>query len=315
MNRNVTIIGDGLVGSSTAFTLFLSDLINNIYLIDINQEKVEGDVLDMMHGVTFVNNKNIKVGKYEDIANSKILIITAGANQKEGESRLDLLKKNIQIFDSILENVKPFVHDELIVLVVTNPVDLLSYYTYKKLNIDSRRVIGSGTVLDSARLKYLISQDTKVDAKNIHAYVVGEHGDSEVSAFSLVTIGGIKLFDYCASCQKCRCFNRYQDIHNEVKNSAYEIIRKKGATYYAIALSNKRIVEAILSDSNSILTVSTYLSNYLDGEINDIYLSFPTIINYEGVREVLTLPYDKKEREDIILSFIKLNKIKNELKI
>ena len=209
MNRNVTIIGDGLVGSSTAFTLFLSDLVNTIYLIDLNKEKVEGDVLDMMHGVSFVNNKTIKVGEYQDILDSKILIITAGANQKEGETRIDLLNKNIKIFDSILNEVKKYLHDELIVLVVTNPVDLLSYFTYKKLNISSNRVIGSGTVLDSSRLKYLLSLDTKVDAKNIHAYVVGEHGDSQVSVFSLASIGGIKLFDFCKKCNRWERNEKY----------------------------------------------------------------------------------------------------------
>lgn len=315
MNRNVTIIGDGLVGSSTAFTLFLSDLVNTIYLIDLNKEKVEGDVLDMMHGVSFVNNKTIKVGEYQDILDSKILIITAGANQKEGETRIDLLNKNIKIFDSILDEVKKYLHDELIVLVVTNPVDLLSYFTYKKLNISSNRVIGSGTVLDSSRLKYLLSLDTKVDAKNIHAYVVGEHGDSEVSVFSLASIGGIKLFDFCKKCNRCEKNEKYQKIHNEVKNSAYEIINKKGATFYAIALSCKRIVEAILSDSNSILTISSYINNYIDNNINDIYMSFPAVINYQGVREVLNLNYSIKEKETIIASFSKLNEFKNKIKI
>lgn len=315
MNRNVTIIGDGLVGSSTAFTLFLSDLVNTIYLIDLNKEKVEGDVLDMMHGVSFVNNKTIKVGEYQDILDSKILIITAGANQKEGETRIDLLNKNIKIFDSILNEVKKYLHDELIVLVVTNPVDLLSYFTYKKLNIPSNRVIGSGTVLDSSRLKYLLSLDTKVDAKNIHAYVVGEHGDSEVSVFSLASIGGIKLFDFCKKCNRCERNEKYQKIHNEVKNSAYEIINKKGATFYAIALSCKRIVEAILSDSNSILTISSYINNYIDNNINDIYMSFPAVINYQGVREVLNLNYSIKEKETIIASFSKLNELKNKIKI
>ena len=315
MNRNVTIIGDGLVGSSTAFTLFLSDLVNTIYLIDLNKEKVEGDVLDMMHGVSFVNNKTIKVGEYQDILDSKILIITAGANQKEGETRIDLLNKNIKIFDSILNEVKKYLHDELIVLVVTNPVDLLSYFTYKKLNISSNRVIGSGTVLDSSRLKYLLSLDTKVDAKNIHAYVVGEHGDSEVSVFSLASIGGIKLFDFCKKCNRCARNEKYQKIHNEGKNSAYEIINKKGATFYAIALSCKRIVEAILSDSNSILTISSYINNYIDNNINDIYMSFPAVINYQGVREVLNLNYSIKEKETIIASFSKLNELKNKIKI
>lgn len=313
MNRNVTIIGDGLVGSSTAFTLFLSDLVNTIYLIDINEEKVEGDVLDMMHGVSFVNNKTIKVGKYEDILDSKILIITAGANQKENETRLDLLNKNIKIFDSILNKVKEFVHDDLIVLVVTNPVDLLTYYTYKKLNIPHTRVIGSGTVLDSSRFRYLLSKDTEVDVKNIHAYVVGEHGDSEVCVFSKATIGGIKLFEYCYNCQKCNFENRHNEIQNEVKNSAYEIIKKKGATFYAIALSNKKIVEAILSNSNSILTVSNYINHYLDNEINDIYMSFPAVINYEGVRETLQLDFNKKERETILSSFYKLKEYKDKI--
>lgn len=258
-NTKIVIIGDGAVGSTTAYTLMMKDYVNEIVIIDLNMKKAEGDVLDMVHGMSFVSNKKIKAGTYDDLEDAHLVIITAGVGQKDGETRIDLLKRNLLVFDSIIENIKKHLNDEMIILVVTNPVDILSYYTYLKLGIDSSRVIGSGTVLDSSRLKYLLSKDTNIDARNIHAYVVGEHGDSEVSAFSVSSIAGLPIQSYCTKCGKCggQYMGNLEEIHKNVVSGAYDVISKKGATFYAVALAVERIVDVILNNQNSVLTVST----------------------------------------------------------
>ena len=189
-NRKVVIIGDGAVGSTTAYTLALGEIVNEIVIIDVNKNKAEGDVLDILHGMPFVTPKIIKAGDYCDCKDAHIIIITAGVAQRDGETRQDLLFRNIRVFDSIIMSMKPYIDEETIVLVVTNPVDVLSYYIYKKLGLKAKHVIGSGTVLDTARLKAVISDDTKIDPRNIHTFVLGEHGDSEVAAFSVTTVGG-----------------------------------------------------------------------------------------------------------------------------
>ncbi|MFA5481079.1 MAG: L-lactate dehydrogenase [Bacilli bacterium] len=303
-NRKIVIIGDGMVGSSTAFALLQGQSVNEIVIIDINKTKAEGDVLDMQHGISFVSPKVVKAGDYHDCQNAHIIIITAGVAQKEGETRLDLLKRNLKVFDSIIEGIRPYLDDEMIVLVVTNPVDILSYYVNKKLNLKPGRVIGSGTVLDTSRLKYLISEDTGIDSRNIHTYVVGEHGDSEVSTFSVTTIGGVDFENYCASCQKCACRgkHKFEELAAKVKNAAYEIIEKKGATYYAVALAVNRIVEAIVNNTNSILTVSSYIKSAYDGRIKDVYLSLPAVVNRQGVVRLLKPNFSPAEIDDLVKS-------------
>lgn len=315
--RKVTIIGDGAVGSTTAYTLLMKKYINEICIIDLNKEKVEGDILDMNQGMSFVSSKKIKVGTYEDIKDSSLVIITAGAAQKEGETRLDLLNKNIHIFESILSQVKPNLNDNCIVLVVSNPVDILSYYTYKYLGIDERRVIGSGTVLDSSRLKVLLSQDTHIDPKNIHAYVIGEHGDSEVVAFSASSIAGIPVKDYCKQCKKCdlKRLENLEEISKSVKNAAYEIIKKKGATFYAIALSVEKIVDVILNDTHSVLTVSSYIEDAFNGQIKDVYISLPCVVSRNGIEKRLDVNYSLEEGVKLIESAQKLKRTFDELKI
>lgn len=293
-NRKIVIIGDGAVGSTIAYTLMMQDYVNEIVIIDVNKDKAEGDVLDMVHGLPFVSPKRIKAGNYEDIKNAHIIVITAGASQKPGETRLDLLKKNLKIFDSIIESIKPNLSDEAIVLVVTNPVDVLSYHTYKKLGISSNRVIGTGTVLDTSRLKFLISQETNVDPRNIHAVVIGEHGDSEVSAFSVTNIAGLPLNKYLEENNKSIEIN-LNELHEKVKNAAYEIINKKGATFYAIGLSTAKIIETILNNQKSVLTVSTYLKSEFNGMIEDVYLSLPTVLGSQGVERILHLDYSYEE--------------------
>ncbi len=312
--RKVAIIGDGFVGSSIAYTLFLKDYINEIDIIDINKEKVEGDVLDMLHAISFTSFKKVKAATYKDIKDAHVLIITAGANQKEGETRIDLLKRNIKVFDSILEEVKPYINDEMIILIVTNPVDILSYYTYKKLGIDSSRVIGSGTVLDTARLRYLISNHIKIDTKNIHTFVIGEHGDSEVCAFSVSSVSGIPLRKYLKD-NDIDVDKELLKLSKDTKNAAYEIIKKKGSTYYAIALSVERIVSTILNNTNSILTLSTYIESEFNNQIKDIYLSLPVIVNSKGIIKIIHPNYEYEEVLKLIESANTLKKTFSELSI
>lgn len=287
----ISIIGAGFVGSTTAYTLLLSGLVSEIVIIDIDKAKAEGDVLDMSHGMSFLRPVNIKAGEYEDMKDSDIIIITAGANQKKGETRIDLVKKNTEIFKSIVPNIVKYSTNSIII-VVTNPVDILSYVTQKISGFPSDKVIGSGTVLDTARFKYLISRHAGIDARNIHAYIIGEHGDTEVPVWSLTNIAGMTMDEYCAKCAKCDG-NQKNKIFEDVKNSAYSIIEKKGATYYAVALGVKRIVECILRDENSILTVSSLTSDRYG--INDVYLSLPTVVNKNGIEHILEVPLSQTE--------------------
>lgn len=314
-NRKVVIIGDGAVGSTTAYTLLLQDYVNEIVIIDVNKRKTEGDILDMKHGIPFVSPKILKAGDYSDCKDAHVVIITAGVAQKEGETRIDLLKRNIKVFDSILESLKPYIDDTMVILVVTNPVDILSYYTYKKLGIDSSRVIGSGTVLDSARLRYLISEDAQIDPRNVHAYVIGEHGDSEVSAFSVANIAESPLLEYYSNESTGDARARLNKLHDHVKNAAYEIIDKKGATYYAIALSTAKIVETILNNQKSVLTVSTLIKKKFNNEIDDVYLSLPAIVGNKGVIKILSLNYSYDEVLRLIESAKTLKKQYKELNI
>ena len=315
IKRKVVIIGDGFVGSTTAYTLALANYISEISIVDINKEKAEGDALDIMHGMSFVSPKIVKAGDYSDIKDAHIVVLTAGVAQKENETRIDLLKRNIKVFDSIIESMKPYVHDDLIVLVVTNPVDVLTYYTYTKLNLSSNQVIGSGTVLDTARLKHLISEDTGVDSRNIHTFVLGEHGDSEVPAFSVTSVGGLPLEKYCSRCGKCKGgqLRKLFNLHEKVKNAAYEIISKKGATYYAVALAVSRIVEAIINNTHSVLTISILIDNEKEFGIKDFYFSLPTVVGEKGVEKIIQLDYDEHERKLLIDSGNKIKKLIDEL--
>lgn len=302
--RKVSIIGDGAVGSSIAYTLMLGHAVNEIVIVDLNKAKAEGDALDMKDGNTFLSvPKNLYAGTYEDVANSHIIIITAGAAQKPGETRLDLLKKNAAIISSIADSIKPYIEEDTIVLVVSNPVDILSYLVYKKLGISARQVIGSGTVLDTSRLKVAISNDTHVDPRSIHTFVVGEHGDSEVPLWSATTIGGLSLTEFCLKSPTCKSEpRRLKELHEAVKGAAYEIISKKGATNYAIAMATNRIVSCILNDEKSVLSVSTYIDTHFHGAIKEVFLSLPCVVDSKGIREILEPDYSEEEKDGLIAS-------------
>lgn len=303
-NRKIAIIGDGAVGSTTAYTMMQNDAINEIVILDVNKNKAEGDALDMHHGMSFVSPKLIYAGDYKDVKGSKIIVITAGSPRKPGQTRLDLLKNNLVVFDDILDNLKPYLEEDTIILVVSNPVDIMTYYTYLRLGIDSSRVIGSGTMLDTTRLKSIISEEIGIDPRNIHTFVVGEHGDSEVAAWSVTSISGMPLMDFCQVSGYCdfTTKNHLDELQNKVRYAAHEIISKKGATYYAIALAINKIVEVIVNDQNSVLTVSTLVNDLFDGRIKNTYFSLPVVVNRKGVKYILPLKYSDDEVDQIVKS-------------
>jgi L-lactate dehydrogenase len=308
----ITVVGAGFVGATTAYTLMLSGLASELVLIDINTEKTEGEVMDMNHGMPFVQPVRIYQGDYSDCAGSDIVIITAGANQKPGETRIDLVHKNTAIFKSIIGEIIKY-NTDCILLVVTNPVDILTYVTWKISGFPKNKVIGSGTVLDTARFRYLLGDHVGVDTRNVHAYIIGEHGDTEVATWSLTNIAGIPMDAYCEQCHNCGDETYKQDIYLNVKNAAYQIIQRKGATYYAVALAVRRIVEAILRDENSILTVSSLLEGQYG--LSEVALSLPTIVNNKGIERILDVPFSETEVEALRNSGNSLKEIIHQLSL
>lgn len=292
----VVIVGAGAVGATTAFTLMLGGLFQEIVLIDVNREKAEGDALDMSHGVSLVKPVTVKAGNYRDCREADIVIITAGVPQKDGQTRLDLLTDNTELFKKIVGSIMEYAPSDVILMTVSNPVDILTYVTYKLSGLPKNRVLGSGTVLDTSRLKYMISRKTGVDARNCHTYIIGEHGDSEVAAWSVTNIGGMTMREFCKYTGKCS-LNDLDQMYNDVKNSAYEIIEKKGATFYAIAVAVARICECIAGDENSILTVSGIFEGEYD--ITDVALSVPTMVGGNGVERIFEVPFSKEEMKGL----------------
>lgn len=310
--QKVVIIGCGFVGSASAFSLMQSGLFSEMVLIDSDFAKAQGEALDISHGVPFAKPMKIYAGTYDDIRNASIIIITAGANQKAGESRLELVKKNIAIFKTILPEIKQR-NFKGILLIVTNPVDILTTVAIRLSGIAENRVFGSGTVLDSARLKYELGKHLNVDSRSVHAFIVGEHGDSEIAAWSSANISGIPLHKFC----EMRGYFNYEEsterIANDVKNSAYEIIQKKKASYYGIAMAVKRICEAIVRDEKSILPISSMVHNQYG--INEIALSIPAIVGKNGVETLVPIQLCPEEISNLKKSASILKNIldKNEL--
>ncbi len=295
--EKLVVVGSGFVGSTTAYTAMLGGLFSEIVIVDIDRNKAEGDALDMMHGVSFVGPVKVYAGDYSDCKDADIIAITAGVGQRPGETRHDLLKRNADVFENIVGEITKYCKKSVILLVVTNPVDVLTYITAKISGLPEKQVIGSGTVLDTSRLKYMLSRDTGIDARNIHSYVLGEHGDSEMIAWSTVTIAGMSIDEFCAKCGRCTGGQNREKIALDVKNAAYDIINKKGATYYAVALGVNRIFEALVNNENSILTVSSILSGQYG--INDVALSLPAIINSGGAQGLIEVPLNDNETREL----------------
>lgn len=288
----VAIIGCGFVGSASAFALMQSGLFTEMVLLDANHEKAEGEADDIAHGVPFGSPIKIYAGDYDDIADAAIIIITAGANQKPDETRLDLVHKNVSIFQSIIPEITER-NFEGILLVVANPVDILTYTALKLSGYPENRVIGSGTVLDTARLKYHLGEHLGVDSRSVHAFIVGEHGDSEIAAWSSANVSGIPLDSFCEMRGHYNHVEATDRIAEEVKQSAYEIISKKGATYYGIAMSVRRICSAIIRDEKSILPISTMMHG--EYGISDVVLSLPCIVGREGYETKVPIDLDQDE--------------------
>jgi len=294
--NKISIIGSGFVGSTTAFAIMDAGLVSDIVLVDINRDKSEAEAMDLTQGAAFVKTVNITAGILEDTNGSDLIIITAGIGPKPGESRLDILNKNIPIFKDIVPKLAQFSPDAIF-LVVSNPVDILTYITYKFSGFPSHRVIGSGTVLDTSRFKSILSKQFSIDARNIHAYIIGEHGDSEIAAWSTIKIAGMSIEEYC-KIDKLDYNEEFKTfITDEVKHAAYEIINRKGYTNYAVALAVRRITEAILGDEQSILTVSGFQNG--DSNLNDVYIAMPSIVGRNGIRKILPIPLSTDEFEKL----------------
>ncbi|MBM7540099.1 L-lactate dehydrogenase [Amphibacillus cookii] len=293
--RKVVIVGTGFVGSSYAYSLLNQGIVNEIVLIDLDYKRADGEARDLNHGMPFGSPMRIRAGEYEECSDADLVVITAGANQKPGETRLDLASKNAKIMKGIVEQIMEAGFKGILV-VASNPVDVLTQVAYDVSGLSKERVIGSGTILDTARFRYLLSEYFQVDSRNVHAYIIGEHGDSELPVWSHVQVGGLPLNVYG------RIENYYEDrdmqeIFENVRDAAYHIIERKGATYYGIGMGLARLTKALLYNENSILTVSTYF----EGEygLDGVYLGIPAVVNEFGVREILRLNLSDREQKQL----------------
>lgn len=293
VNR-VVLVGTGFVGSSYAFAMINQGVAEELVLVDLNKEKSEGDAMDLNHGMAFAPSQTkIWFGSYADCKDADLVVLCAGANQKPGETRLDLVEKNTKIFKSIVEEIMASGFDGIF-LVATNPVDILTYAVWKFSGLPKERVIGSGTILDTARFRFLLGDYFKVDTRNVHAYIIGEHGDTELPVWSHADIGGKPIAKMMKDQERYK-HDDLEQIFTNVRDAAYHIIQRKGATYYGIAMGLVRLTKAILHDENSILTVSAQLN----GEYghHDIYIGVPAIVNRSGIREIVELSLDDEEQK------------------
>ena len=294
--RKAAIIGCGFVGAASAFSLMQSGLFSELVLIDVDRTRAEGEALDISHGLPFARPMQIYAGTYADLSDAAIVIVCAGAGQKPGETRLDLVRKNIEVFRNIIPQIAA-VNREAILLIVTNPVDVLTYAAVRFSGYPENRVFGTGTVLDTARLKYLLGQHLQVDPRSVHAFIIGEHGDSEIAAWSGASVSGVPLRDFCEMRGHFDHESAMQDLAERVRTSAYRIIEKKQATYYGIAMSVRRICEAIVRDEKSVLPVSSVQHGMFG--VEDVALSIPAVVGKDGVET--TVPIELSDAETAAL--------------
>lgn len=291
-NRKCAIIGVGDVGATTAFSLMQSGLFSELVLIDVDKKRAVGEAEDLGHALPFLSPMEIYAGDYPDLSDAALIIIAAGAAQRSGETRLDLVRKNTEIFRTVIENICQY-NENAILLAVTNPVDILTEVARRVSGFPAERVIGSGTVLDTARLKFLLGQHLGVDARHVHAFIIGEHGDTELPVFSSANISGIDLDHFCnEDCPECR----HSDLHRlfeQTRDAAYRIIAAKGSTYYAIAEAVRRIATAIFRDESAILPVSVSVNGTYG--LRDLSLSLPCVLGRSGVQRVLEIPLSEQE--------------------
>ena len=309
-HRKVVVIGAGSVGTSYIYALLQTGLATEIALIDVDAHRVEGEVMDLSHGLPFLPPVSVRAGTFADCADAHLIVMTAGAKQVPGQSRTELIRKNADIVKTISTQIADH-RPSGVVLMVTNPVDTLTQLARGYLSLPRGKVIGSGTVLDSARFKYLLSKHCGVDARNVHAYILGEHGDSEVAAWSMTHIAGIPIREYCEICNVCDYPKHHREIAEQVRNSAYHIIDYKGSTYYGIGLSLLRISEAILRNEQSVLTVSTHLRG--EYGLYDICLSVPCVVGHDGVERIIDAHLEPKEQEQLERSARVLHNVQEEV--
>nr|WP_276795289.1 L-lactate dehydrogenase [Ruminococcus champanellensis] len=293
--QKCAVIGCGFVGASIAFSLVQEEMFSELVLIDINQTKAEGEAMDLSHGLPFVHPMKIYAGTYADLADCFLIIITAGAGQRPGETRLELVRKNVEIFRDMIPQITAVTQDARL-LIVSNPVDVMTYAAWKLSGYPPEHVIGSGTVLDTARLKYLLGAHLGVDSRSVHAFIIGEHGDSELAVWSSANISGVDLDSFCDICGACDGETLHR-LYEDVRTSAYKVIEKKGATYYAIALAVTRIARAIVREEHSVLPVSAYVNGHYG--VSDVYFGVPSIVGAEGIEKVLDIPLDASEQQQL----------------
>lgn len=295
--RKVVIVGAGSVGATFAYALAQSGISDAIILIDHNRDLAQGQALDLAHGFPFFPPVEIRAGEAADFADAQVIVITAGAKQQAGESRLDLLQRNAVIVESIVDDIVSR-NSSAVIVVVSNPVDVLTQIALKRTEWDRSRVLGSGTVLDSARFRYLLSQCSDIDVHNVHAYILGEHGDSEFAAWSQTHVAGMSINKYCPICAKCGDWKaKRARMVEEVRSSAYHIIDYKGATYFAIGLALVRIVGAVLRNQKTVLTVSTLLTG--EYGVEDVCLSVPAVVSRVGVERIVEGELSAEERKTL----------------
>lgn len=309
----VVIVGTGMVGMSYAYSLVNQGTIEELVLIDIDKEKALGEAMDLNHGLAFGPRKmNIYAGDYEDCKDARLVVITAGVNQKEGETRLDLLNRNAKIITSVVDNIMASGFDGIL-LVASNPVDILAYVAYKASGLPTNQVIGSGTSLDTARLRYEISDKIDISVANIHAYILGEHGDSEFVVWSNAYVGAKPMLDVIESMDQIN-FEDLDTIYQKVKNAAYEIIKRKKATYYGIGMTLVRITAAIFNNENRILPISVYNGGTYDID-DDVYIGLPAVINKDGIHHVVHLKLNDEEQAKLKKSSAILKGLLNDMDI
>ena len=311
-SKKAVMIGCGFVGSASVFALMQSGLFTEIALIDADKNKAEGEAMDISHGIPFASPMKIYAGDYDDVADAAIVIISAGAGQKPGETRLDLVNKNVAIFKSIIPEITKRDFGGIL-LVVANPVDILTQVAIKLSGLPEERVIGSGTVLDSARLRSKLGQHLSVDSRSVHAFIVGEHGDSEVVAWSSANVSGVPLSDMCEMRGHYNHETAMKEIAESVKNSAYEIIAKKHATYYGIAMSVKRICECIMRNEKSVMPVSSMMHG--EYGIEGMCLSMPAVVGSEGVETHVPITMNAEETQKLQESAATLKEIIEDIKL
>nr|WP_164510211.1 L-lactate dehydrogenase [Agathobaculum sp. Marseille-P7918] len=304
------VIGVGFVGATCAYTLAVSGLFSEVVLVDMNRKKAEGEAADINHGVSFAKPCFVRAGDYGDLAACGLVIIAAGANQKPGETRIELLHRNRVILSSIMEQLTA-VNRDAVLLIVSNPVDVLTCMAQQLSGFPAGHVIGSGTVLDTARLKYLVGQKLGVDSRNVHAFIIGEHGDSELAVWSSANLSGVDLDDYCRITGIAEPAELLHHIYESVRDAAYSIIESKGATYYGIGMAVRRIAEAIVRDEHSVLPVSSLIRGHYG--VDGICLGLPSIVGRNGVEAVLDIPLSAEELSRLQSSAQKMKALIQEL--